>query len=211
MKSIIKITFEYFGLFISFFRNEYLIEMWHAACSHLYTGMIKGKFKAFGNGSIIERKALNLKGLSNVTVGDNTQIESMAQITAWNGYEGTVYNPQINIGDNCKFRNGIHISAIGNIIIGNGVLTGTNVLISDNSHGILDNEMLSVLPYKRQLYTKGGITIGDNVWLGNNVCVVSGVTIGEGSIIGANSVVTNNIPPKCMAAGIPAKVIKSLI
>ncbi len=52
------------------------------------------------------------------------------------------------------------------------------------------------------------VIIGDHVWIGTRVTVLKGVTIGEGSIIAAGSVVTKNIPPECMAAGVPAKVIK---
>ena len=50
--------------------------------------------------------------------------------------------------------------------------------------------------------------IEENVWLGDGVCVLPGVTIGKGSIIGANAVVNKNIPAYCIAAGVPAKVIK---
>jgi acetyltransferase-like isoleucine patch superfamily enzyme len=54
------------------------------------------------------------------------------------------------------------------------------------------------------------IVIEDDVWLGANVMVLKGVTIGARSIIGAGSVVTKSIPSDCIAAGTPAKVIKSL-
>jgi acetyltransferase-like isoleucine patch superfamily enzyme len=52
------------------------------------------------------------------------------------------------------------------------------------------------------------IIIGNNVWIGTNVTVLKGVTIGDGAIIAAGSVVTKDVPANCMAAGVPAKVIK---
>ena len=58
--------------------------------------------------------------------------------------------------------------------------------------------------------TKGPTRIGDNVWCGANVVVTSGVTIGERCVIGANSVVTTDIPPFSIAAGAPARVIKTI-
>ncbi|AWB90885.1 CatB-related O-acetyltransferase [Aeromicrobium chenweiae] len=53
--------------------------------------------------------------------------------------------------------------------------------------------------------------IGNDVWLGANVVVLRGVTIGHGSIIAANAVVTHDIPPYSIAAGLPAKVIRSRV
>ena len=51
-------------------------------------------------------------------------------------------------------------------------------------------------------------TIGNNVSLGANVVIIGNVTIGDNSTIGAGSVVTKDIPPNCVAVGVPAKVIK---
>ena len=63
-------------------------------------------------------------------------------------------------------------------------------------------------PYERTIFSKGKVVIGNYVWLGNNVCVMPGITIGDGVVVGANSVVTKDIPPYCVAAGVPAKIIK---
>ena len=58
--------------------------------------------------------------------------------------------------------------------------------------------------------TKGPTRIGDNVWCGANVVVTSGVTIGERCVIGANSVVTTDLPPFSIAAGAPARVLRTI-
>jgi len=49
--------------------------------------------------------------------------------------------------------------------------------------------------------------IGADVWLGYGAVVLTGVTIGRGSVVAAGSVVTSNLPPYCIAAGVPARVI----
>ncbi len=54
--------------------------------------------------------------------------------------------------------------------------------------------------------SRGDIAIGNDVWIGTNAIVLSGVTIGDGAVIGAGAVVTNNIPPYCVAVGVPAQV-----
>ncbi|MEO8210643.1 MAG: hypothetical protein ABI840_08770 [bacterium] len=53
------------------------------------------------------------------------------------------------------------------------------------------------------------ITLGKNVWLPWRIFIMPGVTIGDGSTIGADSLVTKDIPPGSLAAGSPAKVIKT--
>ena len=62
--------------------------------------------------------------------------------------------------------------------------------------------------WKTRWTGRRGITIEDGAWIGNNVIILPGVTIGRKSIIGAGSVVTRSIPPYCIAAGSPAKVIR---
>ena len=54
------------------------------------------------------------------------------------------------------------------------------------------------------------VNIGDYAWIGMNCLILKGVTIGEGAIIGAGSVVTRDVPPFCLAAGSPARVLRCL-
>ncbi len=44
--------------------------------------------------------------------------------------------------------------------------------------------------------------------IGSNATILCGVTIGEQAIIGAGSVVTHDVPPRTIAAGNPARVIR---
>lgn len=54
------------------------------------------------------------------------------------------------------------------------------------------------------------ITVGDNVWIGGGVTVLPGVSIGHDSVVGAGSVVTKNVPPLCVVAGNPCRIIRRL-
>lgn len=53
------------------------------------------------------------------------------------------------------------------------------------------------------------IVIEDGAHIGIGSIIMPGVTIGKGAVIGAGSVVTRDIPPYCVAVGVPAKVIKT--
>ena len=181
-----------------------------ALTNRLYTVLHRNRFAHFGRHSHIGWKAMRLEGLGYISVGDNTYIAPDVQLTAWDSRKGQHFTPTITIGNDCTIREHSHISAINKIVIGHHLLTGTNVLITDNSHGESTREDMSIPVDERLLVSKGPVVIGNNVWLGNNVCVMPGVTIGDGAIIGANCIVTHDIPAYSVAGGIPAKVIKQL-
>lgn len=131
-------------------------------------------------------------------------------VGAWKAYKGEQFEPEIVIGKDCLIGEYCHITALKSIRIGDGLLTGRFVYIGDNSHGGLSEEEKEVSPTKRKLTTKGGVSIGNNVWLGDKVTVLGGVSIGDNVIVAANSVVTKDVPSNCIVAGVPAKVIKEL-
>lgn len=59
-----------------------------------------------------------------------------------------------------------------------------------------------------QGWTRGGVAIGNDVWIGQNALILSGVTIGNGAIIGAGSVVVKDVPPYALVAGNPASIVR---
>lgn len=169
---------------------------------HAHTLCYKYRFRSFGHGSLIDYFAGNIKGEEHIDIGMNTEFGPQLRLTAWG--EG-----QIRVGDNCHFGERNHITACKSISIGNDVISGPNVLISDNARGKSTLEDLTIAPFNRELKSKGPVVIGDKVWLGQNSCILGGVTIGHNSVVGANSVVTHDVPPFSIAVGNPAKVIKS--
>ncbi|MBO5798529.1 MAG: acyltransferase [Paludibacteraceae bacterium] len=152
----------------------------------------------------------NLVGTEYMSISKGTIIFDNVSLAAWKRAGNESYNPSIEIGENCSIGEFCHISACESIVIGNNVLTGRYVYISDNMHGGTTVEDLSIPPAKRELYVKGPVVIGDNVWIGDKVCILSGVTIGKGAIIGANAVVTKDVPANCIVGGVPAKIIREI-
>lgn len=179
--------------------GNYLIRLWR---SRYYKRIL-----CAGNNFYVY-SVRNIKGEEKITVGDNFNAGKQLRLEAWTEYENKKYDPIIKIGDNAIIGDDNHIGSINEIIIGDNLLTGSNVYITDHNHGNSDEAECLIPPVKRNLYSKGSVYIGDNVWLGNNVVIMPNVTIGNGVVIGANSVVTKSVPDYCIAVGVPAKIIR---
>lgn len=181
--------------------------------SRLYNKMlwkiISGKFAHVGVNCRVGR-GFWIREPEYISIGDNFEAGDNISIHAWKNYKGKISqnDPKICIGNNVSMTQGCGISCLNEVIIGDGVLLGVNTFITDNAHGDMSKDTLSIPPNQRELYSKGSVRIGNNAWIGRNVCVMPNVTIGEGAIIGANAVVTHDIPAYAVAAGVPARVIK---
>jgi len=117
-----------------------------------------------------------------------------------------VTDPVISVGDRCLIGKGSGIVGHLEIIVGNDVWTGHHVYITDQNHGY---EMLDI-PISMQVMPERRVSIGDGSWLGHGTVVLPGSNIGRHVVVGANSVVTGDLPDNCVAAGVPARVIRQL-
>lgn len=206
--NILKKILHQLGLLCSYLFPFGIMPKLRALRSHFYTGMISRRFASIGSNSLIAHPVQKISGHQYISVGEGTQIAHHATLTAWPSEEHP--SPELRIGAHGCLNAYIHISAANCIKIGDNLLTGSNVLIVDNAHGASRRTLMDLHPIARPLSSKGAVTIGNNVWLGNNVCVMPGVTIGDGVIVAANSVVTHDIPSYSVAAGVPARVVKTI-
>lgn len=146
-----------------------------------------------------------------LTIGDNLHYSSGWNINALCANRcGSIYateNAKNQNGNNCGMSSSI-LWSHKSIIIGNNVkLGGNSIIIDTDSHNL--NRLKRRNGYSDTVEAQS-VCIEDDVLIGMNSVILKGVTIGARSIIGANSVVTKNIPPDCIAAGNPARVIKYL-
>lgn len=177
----------------------------------LYTLWLRPFLGHLGKDAIIGRSSrLWGGGGKQISIGDDTIIQRHAILGCWTRYHDQTFSPCITIGDHCNIGEYSHISAINQIVIGNGLLTGRFVLISDNSHGGLSQAEAAIPPAARKLVSKGPVVIGDNVWIGDKVTILAGVHIGDNAIIAANAVVTEDVPANTLVAGVPASVRRRL-
>lgn len=178
--------------------------------SHIYSILISHKLSYCGKRVLFCFPSTLLYGLKYISVGSMTTFGKGMRLTAWDTYAGECFHPSITIGKDCHFGDNCHVTSCNKISIGDNLLTGTNVLITDNAHGQFDKNNIVLPPIDRPLYSKGSVTIGNNVWLGNNVCIMPGVSVGDGVIVAANSVVTKDVPSNTMVAGVPARIVKQI-
>jgi len=176
----------------------------------IYSYWLKNSIRECGGNFYISGPAV-FKGGQYMSFGNDFRCGSTARIECWDNYLGKKFFPQLIVGDRVYINNNIHIGCINKVIIGDNVLFGSNVFISDHQHGFVDGRDIDVPPANRFLFSKGPVMIEKNVWIGENVSIMPDITIGENSIIGANSIVTKNIAKNSVVAGNPAKLIRTLI
>lgn len=110
-------------------------------------------------------------------------------------------NGKLIVGRNSRL-NGVHIDARELIHIGDTVQIGPYTIIMDSDfHDLKDHSKEG--PSKP-------IYIEDDVWIATRVTILKGVRIGKGSVIAAGSIVTKDVPPYCVAAGTPARIVKKI-
>jgi len=162
-----------------------------------------------GNSTLIISGNITLHCEECINIGNSTRIDNGSIITAWKHTpDGTNHSPIISIGKECSIGEYNHITSTNRIIIGDHLLTGRWVTITDNSHGDTNYPTLCTNPIMRPVKSKGSIVIGDNVWIGDKATILPGVIIGDGAVIAANAVVSKDVPAYCVAGGNPAKIIK---
>ena len=114
---------------------------------------------------------------------------------------------RISIGGGTFLNLGVQVAAVDVVTIGEHCMFANGCFVTDGNHRFDDPDK----PITWQGFTtKGPTTVGDNVWCGANVVITSGVTVGERCVIGANSVVTADLPPFSIAAGSPARVLRTI-
>lgn len=140
----------------------------------------------------------NINKPETIRIKNYVMINSNAWIHSINS-ESCVY-----IGENTQIGHFFHCVCMDSVRVGNEVLIADRVFIADCTH-VYDNINVSII--NNGIKKLKIVEIGDGTWIGEGACIL-GAKIGKHSVIGANSVVTRDIPDYCVAAGVPAKIIK---
>lgn len=179
-------------------------------------------FQSVGEAPILGRHLVIRHGRSivlgnNVTVDDNCLLDGRGA-----GEAGVQLGDDVIINRNCMVQakagpisfgsrttlgsNSVVVSLAG-VHLGKAVMIAGGVYISAGAYRI-DAEGKAIMD--QAAYSKGPITVGDNVWIGTGAILLDGITVGKGAVIGAGAVVNRDVPPRTVVAGVPARVIRSL-
>jgi len=128
-------------------------------------------------------------------VGDNFKIWSTHRRTLVTGWG------KLRVGDRVFFNDGVFISCVHEINIGNDVAIANDAYLTDSdSHGVEGRRV-----------REAPINVGNGVWIGARTIILPGVTIGDRALIAAGAVVTRDVPHDTLVGGNPARVIRELV
>jgi len=148
----------------------------------------------------VEGEVLEALDDGRLTIGEGTLLEPGCWITL-------APDARIEIGAGCFLNRNTMIAAHQRVRIGDHTMFANGCFVGDADHRFDDPDR----PITEQGFTsKGPVEIGANCWLGVNCAVTGGVTVGERCVVGANSVVNADLPPRTIAAGVPARAIKPI-
>lgn len=155
------------------------------------------------------KKGYSILGSQYMEFGAGCILYPNAWVECIDQYGNQRFKPSLVVGKRFTMQRYGHIGCINSIEIGDNVMLGSKVFITDHYHGHISKDTIDIPPADRLLVSKP-VKVGNNVWVGDNVSIMPGITIGDNVIIGANSVITHSFPANVVIAGVPAKIIKIL-
>ena len=148
------------------------------------------------SGLRLRRLLYRMGGLS---IGRGTILMDKLKVTGTGGLAD-----QLRIGENCVLNGSVHFNLGGPVRIDDGVSIGMDCLFVTVGHRIGEPAFRA-----GEVETKT-IQIGEGCWLAARVTVLPGVTIGPGTVVAAGAVVAKDLPANVLAAGVPARTMRSL-
>lgn len=177
------------------------------AIAHMRTILIRSSFAEFGRKSVVFGP-VRLAGLKHISIGQGVYVGSGCWIQGGYDPENDCADKHISlrIGNRVSISGAATISAVRSITIGDNVLIAAGVFICDHTHQIVGEKAIR----DQGITGIAPVAIGNGCWIGQNAVIMPGVAIGDGAVIGANSVVTKDVPPRTIAVGTPAKIIRAV-
>lgn len=168
--------------------------------------MIRYRAARVGRRLAVEGGIPQMLGDGRIEIGDDVRIGGR---NTWIVGFKVSTGAELVIGDRVTIGYQALISAATSVRIGADTMLAGNVQIYDNpSHPLEPARRRRHEPF--DIAEAHPVIVGENVWLGNRCTILRGVTIGDNSIVATGAVVTKSLPPNSLAAGNPARIIKTL-
>ncbi|MBT0770626.1 acyltransferase [Kineosporia sp. J2-2] len=168
---------------------------------------------------VVEQLRFDVRG-----EGHDVQISPSAQLKGQIKVRDDAGPCTVRIGDGVTGKWNIDVSGGATVEIGAGTTCETTLVVARGSDVLIGSDcMFSFSVEIRTTDTHAiydidsgsrvnpdkPIVIGDHVWLGKQAIVLKGASIGSGSVAGARAIVSGTVPPLSVAAGVPARVVRS--
>jgi acetyltransferase-like isoleucine patch superfamily enzyme len=168
--------------------------------------LFRGQCAEVGSGFRMELLPY-LSGRGRIVIGNAVRLSGKPSIAISNRLNA---QPQFQIGDGTFIGHGCHFGIAESIQIGRNCLLAGGVSVRDLDGHPVDAERRRAGEPTPPAGVRP-VVIEDDVWIGATAIILKGVTIGARSIVGAGAVVSRDVPPDCVVAGNPARVVKELI
>lgn len=162
-----------------------------------------GAFRSFGANSWIVPPA-RVTSPECISIGAGVVILEHSWLSVVSAVPGIT--PRLTVGDRTRIGRMAHIACVGDIEIGSDVLTAERIFIGDTYHGYEDATQPII---DQPMAAPRKVTIGDGAFLGIGSIVLMGVSIGAGAYVAAGAVVTEDVPPRTLVVGNPARPVRA--
>lgn len=161
------------------------------------------RFAEFGARSFIGR-GFRVAGSDRISIGSGVYLGRDSHLAVTVRQRDVRPASILQIADGAVFGDRLFISCAGSIRIGSSVLASHDVFITDTYHNYRDPR----LPIMRQgLVEPSPVVIEDGSFLGRGCSILHGVTVGSGAYVAAGAVVINDVPPRSVVVGNPARIV----
>jgi carbonic anhydrase/acetyltransferase-like protein (isoleucine patch superfamily) len=163
---------------------------------------IPAAFARFGRGSIIVPPA-RVNSPECIDIGDDVILLEQAWLAVFP--QPNLPPPRLTIGAHTRIGRAAHIACVGEVTIGPEVLTSDYIYIADTYHGYEEpTQAIGAQP----MAEPRPVRIERGAFLGIRSVVLRGVTVGENAYVAAGAVVVDDVPPRTVVVGNPARPVR---
>jgi UDP-perosamine 4-acetyltransferase len=162
-----------------------------------------------GDDSILAE--LYLSGIHHafVAIGDNLLRQQLAKTAAQIGFHFVnAISPLAYVAESVQL--GIGLAVMAGSVIQIDAQIGDHTIINTNASVDHDCKIGSYCHIAPGSTLSGKVVVGKGAFIGTGTKVIDEIHIGEWSVMGAGAVVIEGIPARCLAVGVPARVIRNV-